>query len=90
MITTDVTPNTGRVFVGGLDVNSSQFGKARKMMGYCPQFDALFDLLTVREHLDFYSRIKGIIRPKRLDMIDGIIKDLDLEQYANKKVNELR
>lgn len=27
---------------------------------YCPQFDALFEKLTVREHLQLYSRIKGL------------------------------
>jgi hypothetical protein len=27
---------------------------------YCPQFDALFEKLTVREHLEMYSRIKGL------------------------------
>jgi hypothetical protein len=32
----------------------------RRLVGYCPQFDALFDLLTGREHLQLYARIKGI------------------------------
>jgi hypothetical protein len=30
----------------------------RRLIGYCPQFDALHDLLTVREHLELYARIK--------------------------------
>lgn len=29
-------------------------------IGYCPQVDALDDLLTGEEHLYFYARIKGI------------------------------
>ena len=29
-------------------------------IGYCPQFDALFDHLTAEEHLYFYARLKGI------------------------------
>lgn len=29
-------------------------------MGYCPQFDAITDLLTGREHLEFYSRLRGV------------------------------
>lgn len=33
---------------------------ARQSMGYCPQFDALNDLLTAREHLKLYARIRGI------------------------------
>lgn len=27
---------------------------------YCPQFDALDSLLTAREHLYFYARLRGI------------------------------
>ncbi|EMP24164.1 ATP-binding cassette sub-family A member 7 [Chelonia mydas] len=29
-------------------------------MGYCPQFDAINDLLTGREHLVFYCRVRGV------------------------------
>ena len=29
-------------------------------MGYCPQFDAIDDLLTGREHLEFYARLRGV------------------------------
>ena len=29
-------------------------------IGYCPQFDALFDELTAREHLLLYCRLRGI------------------------------
>ena len=30
------------------------------MFRYCPQFDALDSLLTAREHLYFYGRLRGI------------------------------
>jgi ABC-type multidrug transport system ATPase subunit len=30
------------------------------MIGYCPQFDTIFEGLTVREHLEIYSTIKGV------------------------------
>jgi ABC-type multidrug transport system ATPase subunit len=34
------------------------------MIGYCPQYDAIFDWMSVEEHLWFYAKIKGI--PKEL------------------------
>lgn len=37
-----------------------QFDQARKLIGYCPQHDAIFDLVTVEEHLQYYARIKGV------------------------------
>ena len=30
------------------------------MIGYCPQFDLLWNELTVEEHLYFYSRLKNV------------------------------
>lgn len=32
----------------------------QQSLGYCPQFDALFDELTAREHLQLYTRLRGI------------------------------
>lgn len=29
-------------------------------LGYCPQFDAIDDLLTGKEHLEFYARLRGV------------------------------
>lgn len=29
-------------------------------LGYCPQFDGIDDLLTGREHLEFYARLRGV------------------------------
>ena len=29
-----------------------------KELGYCPQDDVLFDLLTVEEHLNYYARLR--------------------------------
>lgn len=32
----------------------------QQSLGYCPQFDALFDELTAQEHLELYTRLRGI------------------------------
>ena len=37
----------------------------RKSMGYCPQHDILFDLLTIREQLEFYATARGFGRTKK-------------------------
>lgn len=34
--------------------------KVQQNIGYCPQFDALFDELTAREHVQLYSRLRGV------------------------------
>jgi ATP-binding cassette, subfamily A (ABC1), member 3 len=29
-------------------------------VGICPQFDALYEVFTVREHLELFGRMKGL------------------------------
>ena len=31
----------------------------RKILGYCPQHDILYDDLTVKEHLELFAIFKG-------------------------------
>eukprot|EP00971_Amphidinium_carterae_P059231 1171194-Amphidinium_carterae.1 len=57
MITGDLDPCIGDVWLGGWSITNNR-DKARKHLGYCPQFDALPDKLTTREVLNFYSRIR--------------------------------
>lgn len=53
-LTGDIVPTTGQITVQGFDV-LKEFTSARKLIGYCPQVDAIFPLMTVKEHLDFYA-----------------------------------
>ncbi len=43
----------GRISVGGYDCRSAD---ARRLIGYVPETPALYDYLTVSEHLDFIER----------------------------------
>ncbi|KAK0618479.1 hypothetical protein B0T17DRAFT_619068 [Bombardia bombarda] len=58
MIRGEMRPSAGHILLGDIDV-SRHPRLAQKAIGVCPQFDAL-DLLTARQHLEFYARIKGI------------------------------
>lgn len=58
-LTNEEVPTSGTVSVGGYNI-LTQFSKARRMIGYCPQHNQLFEALTVRENLEFFSRVKGI------------------------------
>jgi ATP-binding cassette subfamily A (ABC1) protein 3 len=88
MLTGDIVATKGQSHVVGYNVYS-QFTEARKQIGYCPQFDAIFGLMTVREHLEFYARIKKIPKNFVEDLIKAQLKDMNLEQYENKKAGTL-
>jgi ABC-type multidrug transport system ATPase subunit len=46
------------------------FNIARKQIGYCPQFDSIFEGLTVKEHLEIYASMKGIKKSLRVPMVE--------------------
>ena len=70
-MTGEVYPSQGELTINGFDVTTPRgFHQARKQIGYCPQFDCIFEGLTVLEHLRIYASLKGI----RRDLRDRIIQ----------------
>lgn len=63
MLTQEVKPTGGQIKIAGFDIRK-QFEKARKLVGYCPQQNLIYDTMSVEQHLYYYARIKGI--PKKL------------------------
>lgn len=60
---------------------SENIHRIRRNLGYCPQFDALLDNLTVREQLELYFDLKNLpVKSKDL-MISAKIKELNLGRY---------
>jgi ATP-binding cassette, subfamily A (ABC1), member 3 len=62
---------------------------ARRQIGYCPQFDTIFEGLTVLEHLQIYGAIKGIKKSLLPRICDKAIKDMDLGDYVHIRANNL-
>lgn len=82
-LTKDTVPTTGEITIAGFDVQKD-FAEARKLVGYCPQYDALFPLLTVQEHLWFYAKLKGVPADKRRNLVERSITELNLKDHRGK------
>jgi len=52
-------PTKGDAWVGGHSIRD-QIDKVQELIGYCPQFDLLWNDLSVEDHLYFYSRLKNV------------------------------
>merc|ERR1711881_63192 len=59
------------------------------MIGYCPQFDAIFEGLTVMEHLQIYAALKGVKTTLRQRLVEKAIADMDLTDYTHIRANNL-
>ncbi|KAM7379618.1 hypothetical protein PAMP_005160 [Pampus punctatissimus] len=53
-------------------------------MGYCPQFDAIDELLTGREHLYLYARLRGVPESEIPRVAEWGIQKLGLTEYAGR------
>ncbi|CAL1377626.1 unnamed protein product [Linum trigynum] len=83
MLSGEESPTDGTAFVFGKDIRSNPKA-VRSHIGYCPQFDALLELLTVREHLELYARIKGVTGYKMDDVVMEKLVEFDLLKHADK------
>ncbi|KAI5091183.1 ATP-binding cassette sub-family A member 12 [Silurus meridionalis] len=73
MLTGDISPTHGSAQVLDCDGRMVDIMDCRTEgvnIGYCPQVDALDDLLTGEEHLYFYARIRGICK-REIDQKSG-------------------
>ncbi|XP_034045422.1 ATP-binding cassette sub-family A member 3 [Thalassophryne amazonica] len=78
MLTGLFPPSSGRAYINGYDI-CQDMALIRRSLGLCPQHDVLFDNLTVREHLLFYTQLKGFSKDKIPDEVDRILRILNLE-----------
>jgi len=83
MLTGDTAVTGGNAFIGKSSI-LSDINNARKQLGYCPQFDAFDGLLTAREMLSYYARLRGIRWKDVGEIAEWGIRKLDLVLYADR------
>ena len=87
-ITEEHNPTHGSIYINGLNI-TKHFDKVKLMFGYCPQFDAIFYYMTVKENLEFYSRIKGVDPEKINEIVQAMIESMTLSKYTDKLAGRL-
>lgn len=84
LIRGDVRPSNLRagadVVVEGASLMATR-AAARNHLGVCPQFDAM-DAMTVREHLLFYARVRGV--PDVRGNVAGVMHAVGLHPYEHR------
>ena len=87
-ITQEISKDNGEIFINGENITGN-FNKLNEIFGYCPEFFALYEYLTVYENLEFYARIKGIKQNKISQLVNGMINEIALEEFRNKLAGKL-
>uniref|UniRef100_A0A672PF51 P-type phospholipid transporter n=1 Tax=Sinocyclocheilus grahami TaxID=75366 RepID=A0A672PF51_SINGR len=84
MLTGDCVVTKGEAFLAGKSI-LREIDEVHQNMGYCPQFDAINDLLTGREHLEFYAILRGVPEKEVCEVAEWGIRKLGLIKYVDKK-----
>ncbi|KAL2633831.1 hypothetical protein R1flu_005310 [Riccia fluitans] len=79
----DIKPTSGDAMIKGHSV-VKDLPAVQKYIGYCPQFDPLLDLMTGREHLVMYARLKGVPEREVKSTVNEILEAAGLQKHADK------
>lgn len=88
MLTGELRPSCGDVFICGRNLCEDRRA-IQRLLGYCPQFDALAALMTPREHLLMFGRIRGLAEPESDSKTRDLLAFMQLDQWADKPAKTL-
>ena len=88
ILATLMPPTSGTAYVDGTDV-TREGQKARKQVGYMPDFFGVYDSLTCWEYLDFYARCYRIGAEERKRMTARLLELVQLQDKENEYVDAL-
>tara|TARA_B100000902_G_C27174334_1_gene845551 strand:+ start:405 stop:1139 length:735 start_codon:yes stop_codon:yes gene_type:complete len=82
-----ITPTSGKIFIDGVNFNSSNRINLLSLMNFASPYVELPKKLTVKQNLEVYARLYGV---KNINQrIEEMIEDLNLKKFFNKKTGEL-
>ncbi len=88
MLTTFLTPTSGRATLAGFDVLDAPL-EVRRHVGYLPEGVPLYPEMRVREYLNFRALIKDIPRRQRAAAIDRVLERCRLVDVERRVLGHL-
>ncbi|XP_058520235.1 glucosylceramide transporter ABCA12 [Ochotona princeps] len=84
MLTGDIIPSSGNILIRNKTGSLGRVESHSALVGYCPQEDALDDLVSVEEHLYFYARVHGIPEKDIKETVHKLLRRLHLMPYKDR------
>ena len=81
-ITTELLPTSGEIRVFGVDAVADPIG-VKNLMGIVPQEAQLFEMLTVRETLRIFGKLRGLSGRDAKRRAEEVISELRLDAHGN-------
>ncbi|MGA3020826.1 MAG: ABC transporter ATP-binding protein [Candidatus Micrarchaeales archaeon] len=81
------SPDHGSISIQGL--NPYENTELRRNISYLADNYGLYDFLTIRQNLSFFGRFYGLESKQSVDKVKGLLKELDLGDRLDTKVETL-
>jgi len=81
---TVLRPDAGTATIDGADVVADSLA-ARQKIGALPHGAGLYPHLTARENIAYYARLCGVPRPEIDDRVDGLVRLLEIGDFADRR-----
>ena len=67
----------------------NNFSELSSVFGYCPQFDDIFEYMTVYENSECYGKVKGIKEEYLDKVVNAMIEEMSLSEFTTKIARRL-
>ncbi len=88
MVAGVLPPTNGKVIINDLDIKENDH-EVKKLIGFLPENNPLFEELTVEEYLDFWAKIKGIEKEKKQEALDFVVENCGIGEVFYRPIAEL-
>lgn len=88
VLATLLKPTRGVALIGDVDVVRRP-DKARRLIGYMPDFFGVYDELSVGDYLNFFAAAYGLDGPKRAKSVDDVLELTDMSRKKKSLVSSL-
>jgi ABC-2 type transport system ATP-binding protein len=88
LITTYITPNSGKIFVDGIDTEKDALA-VRKKIGYLPEQNPLYTDMNVIDYLKYAAELQSVEKSQINDSVKKMVRVCGLEDVKHKDIGEL-
>jgi ABC-type multidrug transport system ATPase subunit len=79
----ELLPSFGSAHLAGINVLEPA---SRRLIGYCPQFDALIPAMNARDHLYLFGRLMGLPEDELEQRVLYLVREAGLAAIADRSV----
>ncbi len=88
MIAGVLPPSQGEIIINNLSLKDHE-GELKKLIGFLPENNPLYDEMTTEEYLEYWMRIKNVPEEEKTAAIDFVVESCGISEVFYRTIGEL-